>query len=202
LPEIFLNEQPYQESAMKGITVVIALIVLVVIFQFIRARGRAAQPAPRTVEEMIAHLSSEAVDIGKQNYGMTLDYSTESIEHVEEILGKLYDEYQADPNPRGKNGLIHIFGAYIGECIRRNHPGDGWPSEVPEGGTGYLSVHWEGGSSAVMGWCHKRLTNGPEDNVWHKYTMLREMHENGGTPPGALTFYPDGTVDDKTDTKK
>ena len=32
-----------------------------------------------------------------------------------------------------------------------------------------------------MGWCHKRIVNGPEDNVWFKYTMIRDGHTSGLT---------------------
>jgi hypothetical protein len=40
----------------------------------------------------------------------------------------------------------------------------------------YLSLELIGGAgrSYPMGWCYKRITNGAEDNVWYKYTVLEE----------------------------
>lgn len=73
------------------------------------------------------------------------------------------------------------FSAYVGECIRRHHENASWPTEMPPQGPAYLGVTWMGGESYTMGWCYKRITNGPEDNVWVKYTLLRqEREENHG----------------------
>lgn len=33
-----------------------------------------------------------------------------------------------------------------------------------------------------MAWCYRRIVNGPEDNVWVKYSVLREKSARAVTP--------------------
>jgi len=33
-------------------------------------------------------------------------------------------------------------------------------------------LHWLGGDSFPVGWCFKRIMNGPEDNVWDKFQVV------------------------------
>ena len=139
-----------------------------------------------SVAEMMAAYAADAVDHAKAACAITLDYTPESVEQVEAVLGKLYSAV-----PRGFIGRLlgkgpsredtatvaRMYGSYIGECIRRTWGGE-WAQDHPVGGPRSFPISSRGHQSFPWGWCFKRLTNGPEDNVWHKFQILylRDEH--------------------------
>jgi hypothetical protein len=86
---------------------------------------------------------------------------------VDEILGKLHQDYLKDNATPGLRGLATGFGAYVGEVIRRHHAGAEWKRDHPAVGEKTYPIHWEGGDSFPKGSCYKRIVNGDEDDVWH-----------------------------------
>lgn len=129
-------------------------------------------PSEMPFEELLVFLPQEAVAIAKEHHGVTLDYSPASIEQVELILGKLHDEYQSRGTTEGQRGLALAFGVYIGEVIRKQAGEGQWEQDHPVAGEGSMPLHWKGHASFPVAWCLKRLANGEEDNVWHKYQMI------------------------------
>jgi hypothetical protein len=123
---------------------------------------------------MMQWLSAQAVDIAEKHHCIRLDYQVESIQMVEEILGKLHEEHEERGAAKGTQGLAMAFGAYIGEVIKRSEPGSKWERDHSFAGEKSYPIHWLGGESFPIGWCYKRITNGPEDNVWHKYLILKQ----------------------------
>jgi hypothetical protein len=160
---------------MKMTTTIVVLVVIVTLLAAAWLHRRRSVPAQfQATDEMMHYLASEAVDIAAKSYGMKLDYSTESIAQVEAILGKLHDEYVEKKSTEGLQGLAMAFGAYIGEAIKRSAPDARWGRDHPVAGEKSYPLHWLGGDSFPCGWCYKRMVNGPEDNVWHKYTRLKQ----------------------------
>jgi len=109
------------------------------------------------------------------SFGYTLDYSETSIRSVEVILAALHDSIGRDSPPEKEiDRMATMFGAYIGEVIKRKWGGK-WKLESAmhpnqkvltfETGTIDLWPQFKVG---------KRLTNGPEDNVWHYFQILRK----------------------------
>jgi integrase len=47
----------------------------------------------------------------------------------------------------------------------------------PVGGEKSYPIVWGGGHSYPMAWCYHRIVNGPEDNVWIKYRVLKEQRD-------------------------
>jgi hypothetical protein len=105
-----------------------------------------------------------------ENYGLRLDFSDASVENVETILGKLAARVKdknglSDPMA----GMAFLYGAYIGECIIRNHRGGTWAKDHPAAGKNSYPLSYEGGLIFPVAWCGNRLLRGPEANVWNKY---------------------------------
>jgi hypothetical protein len=115
------------------------------------------------------------VKMASENRGVTLDYTPDSIQKVEEVLGNIHEEYQRTKSTRGLQGLAMAYGAYIGEVIRRSEPGAKWERSDTVVGENSYPMLWRGGSSYVCAWCYRRITNGDEDNVWHKYLAVRDQ---------------------------
>jgi hypothetical protein len=126
------------------------------------------------VGDMMQYLAGEAVSMASESHGIGLDYSEKSIMDVEKILGNLHEEYPVSGSEKGATGLSMAYGAYIGEVIRRGTPGSKWEQDHPVIGRNSYPLHWVDGEIFPCGWCYKRIINGPEDSVWHKYILSRE----------------------------
>jgi hypothetical protein len=132
---------------------------------------------------MMAAYATNGVEYCKSRFDLDLDYSESSVEFVEAALGALHEQiprgfvskiFRRGPPPEVIDQLAKMLGGYVGEVMRRQ-----W------GGT------WKSGSGAFPGalvytleipgkgdvWPHlkagKRIVNGPEDNVWHYYQLLK-----------------------------
>jgi hypothetical protein len=124
--------------------------------------------------------AEDAVDHARSTCGFTLDYTPESVERVEGILQKLYDDIPRNmlsrllrrgPSPADIVVMAKMYGGYIGECVRRKWGGQ-WERDHSVGGPGSYPISSLGHDAFPVGWCFKRLQNGAEDNVWHKFQVL------------------------------
>lgn len=138
------------------------------------------------VDSFMGGLAQQTVENVKRLFGIDLDYSIQSVESIEKIvLAKLHEEYrqgQLSEEALGTNMLS--LGAYIGEVIKRAH-GASWAAEKGlfdgpkvsiDGGSIYI-VTKEGTQLNVCAWCHKRITNGLDDNVWAKFQISMQMKD-------------------------
>ena len=127
--------------------------------------------------EVAQFLATEAVRDAQENNHVLLDYTPESIRIVESILGSVHNQYVKNPDSVNAHGLASAYGAYIGEVIRRSQKGAKWERDDPVAGEKSYPLHWGGRVSFPMTWCYKRIVNGPEDNVWNKYSVLKQHAE-------------------------
>ena len=157
-----------------SIIVVLVVIALLVIGRLMKRRPSVERLKIDDLDEHMQQLAEEAVDISK-GYNLALDYTINSIEKAEVVLGKIHEDFIKQNPKEGVDGLAMAFGAYIGETIKRNSSGAHWEQDHPVGGPNSFPLHWEGGESFTPAWCYRRITIGPEDNVWHKYQVLAEQ---------------------------
>jgi hypothetical protein len=129
---------------------------------------------------MMAAYAQDAADHAKAACGVSVDYTPESVEQVEVVLHRLYEAiprgffarlFRRGPSAADISTISKMYGGYIGECIRRRWGGE-WSADHPVGGLGSFPISSRGHDSFPLGWCFKRLRNGPEDNVWHKLQIL------------------------------
>jgi hypothetical protein len=113
----------------------------------------------------------ETLELAKEN-GVTLDFSDESIQELEKLLGECHKEYKKSKSEDGFYGLAMMFGAYIGEVIRRKGLGGTWARNHPDMGEDSFPFHWRGQDLFLHAWCAKRIFDGKGDNVWFKYQTL------------------------------
>jgi hypothetical protein len=167
---------------------IISVVIVLFVIAFLFLRGRPRQKDFKTTEELIEYLSGQAVEDARTNNQIDLDYSTDSIKRVEDILGKVHEQYLKDPASVSERGLGSAYGAYIGECIRRSEPGAYWERDSAVSavsGEKSYPIHWGSGESYPMAWCRRRIIEGDGDNVWIKYTVLKERRMRKGQPPDA-----------------
>ena len=129
---------------------------------------------PDTKIERIAEAYAlDAVDVAQKRFGVRLDFSDASIKEVESILKRLHETIsQAKPTEAQVLLFAKIFGSYVGEVFRRNH-GAQW-GIVSLGDRTFPGMQAEHTKAAFWPWgrIQSRLTNGPEDNVWHYFQAL------------------------------
>lgn len=129
------------------------------------------QPDPQ-VAEVAAAYALDAVDLASRNFGVALDWSEASVRQVEYMLGRLHDEMaSAQPTEKEVWLFAKVFGSYVGEVLRRHHGGE-WGT-ISMGGQSFPGLRQTSGALCwPWGKAHDRLVNGPEDNVWHYYSVL------------------------------
>ena len=58
-----------------------------------------------------------------------------------------------------------------------------WTRDSKVMGDKAYALHWKAGESYPFTWCAERITNGDEDSVWIKYTVLNDpnwkQHSSG-----------------------
>jgi len=122
-------------------------------------------------------------------YRTPLNFSPESVEKVEEILGKIHERHIQSPlsdSELVKESLK--WGAYVGEVIKAVRPCH-WAVDSEGNGAGSFPVVYEDKSESFpIHWCHKRIKIGEEDNVWHKFLILVVDRDKSG----ANEFKPEG----------
>ena len=128
----------------------------------------------KSIDALMQFMAAEAVKKAEQENHIKLDYSVQSLENIEAILGKLHEQYVKDRSSVAVNEASMAYGAYLGEVIKRSEPGAYWEADHPVAGEKSYPLYWKGGVSYPWGWCLKRILNGPEDNVWRKYLALKQ----------------------------
>jgi hypothetical protein len=129
-----------------------------------------------TVADMMAAYAEDAVDHAQSAVGIALDYSPESIRNVEAVLEKLHAAlpkgflgrlFGKGPSADDLDRVSKMYGGYVGEVIRRAGGGE-WVFDT-EIMPGQKVICLTKGDTKI--WppakVYKRLTNGPEDSVWH-----------------------------------
>ncbi len=144
-----------------------------------RARQeRYAQTHPNlgTTEAFIGYACQQAVADAAQYDRITLDYSIGSLKQVDQILGRVHENYLENPGSISLRGLSAEYGAYVGEVIRRNEPNAYWTRDSQVAGEKSYPLHWNAGESYPIAWCARRIANGDEDSIWIKYSILKDPH--------------------------
>lgn len=111
-------------------------------------------------------IAQRAVAYAAQN-NIQLDYSAESFEKVDDILGSYYEhlsEYQGEEGAKTLWNVAVHFGIYLGETLLRlQMEGQGYQWRISDG----LPVLEKdaGNQMSPITKAHKRILNGPEDSV-------------------------------------
>jgi hypothetical protein len=124
------------------------------------------------IQQIAEAYALDAIDFAKNSFSITLDWSDGSVAHIEDILVEMYKQKaKAKPTEEAIWTFSKMLGSYVGEVYRRNH-GAAWglvvmgDEKMPGLQSKSCKLFWPWGKVS------NRLTNGPEDNVWHYYQAL------------------------------
>lgn len=124
----------------------------------------------------------DAADFGRDHFNVALDWSDNSIRHIESILDRFHRELPvAKPSDEQVFQFAKMFGSYVGEVFRRNHAAK-W-GMVTLGSECFPGMQAERTGAEFWPWgrVQNRLLNGPEDNVWDYYQIVASKAGQG--PP-------------------
>lgn len=121
--------------------------------------------------ELKADMIKYALEIG-QIFELNLDFTDDSIKNVEKILSEIHDEYVSTKNDEGLNGVAIQFGFYIMETIEQNHGKAWFERNHKDFGENSFPFYWNEMTLFPIGWCQKRIFDGPDDNIWPKYKIV------------------------------
>lgn len=133
-----------------------------------------------TIADVMQAYSEDAVELARERFKVNLDFSEDSLKQVEEILAILHNAL-----PKGKAKLIKrgpskediiqmakIWAGYVGEVMRRRWGGE-WTLESAAHGEGVITLRVSGTEIYPVAKVYKRLVEGPEENIWHYYQILK-----------------------------
>jgi hypothetical protein len=134
------------------------------------------------INDVMQAYAQDAVDLAKSQFQTTLDFSENSLEEVEQILARLHNSL-----PKGALGKLRgqklsqdqiwqmakIWGGYVGEVIRRRWSGE-WTTETAAHPGTVITLHVLNIDIFPPAKVYNRLINGPEDNIWLYYQMLKQ----------------------------
>jgi hypothetical protein len=132
-------------------------------------------------------VAKEAVKRAKAQYKVDLDFSSSSIDRIEEMLGRIHEDHLKKPLTEKELSLQSIrWGAYIGEVLKKFEPGK-WRRGSEKVGPGTMPVVFESALEAFpCSWAYKRIADGPDDNVTFKFQVFSDprlrKHVGGGEP--------------------
>jgi hypothetical protein len=118
-------------------------------------------------------VAKEAVRRAKTDYGVELDYSPDSIERLDAMLETIHQAYSKNPLSESELSLHTLqWGAYIGESLRKVHPGK-WQRDSEKVGLGTMPFMYDSGEQAFpRSWVYKRIVDGPFDSVASKFYVF------------------------------
>ena len=123
---------------------------------------------PQLKEQM----SALAEKIASDAFGVELDYSVNSLTHVERILGEIHEEYKQTASEEGLHGIALEFGAYIVKVIEQHVGPVEWLRDDPSMGKDTFPLQWRGKTLFPVAWCGKRIFDGPADDIVSKFNAL------------------------------
>ncbi len=119
--------------------------------------------------------AQDAVDHASSR-GVSLDFSPESVRAVEGILARMYGErprgwlktrvLKLGPSPEQVWTFAKMYGGYVGEVLRRKGGGEWQIAAQPSPFAGSIVLCKDDVSLPPPAKVYKRLTDGPEDDVW------------------------------------
>jgi hypothetical protein len=156
----------------RWVWVVLVLVLTAVVVLVLRRRAAVPPPIPEEPNALMAVLADEAVHRARTEFGITLDFSADSVAAVEEALGKLHARRApGEMSDARLNREAMTWGAYVGEVIRRLKGGR-WDKDHPAAGPDSYPIDYDGDQSFPVGWCGRRILDGDQDNVLHKFRIL------------------------------
>jgi hypothetical protein len=110
-----------------------------------------------------------AADLARRDFRQKLDFSSESIDALDEILVLVGESPELDVDFE-----VRLWGSYLGEVLRRRYAG-GWEmTQYPGGAVAVPAVELRGSRVFPLMKVYRRLTVGEEEDLRAFFTMVTQ----------------------------
>ena len=126
---------------------------------------------------MMEGYASAAVDAARREYRHTLDYSSDSIDVLDEILILVSESPERDVEFETR-----LWGSYLGEVLRRRYAGiwemTQYPGSQGDAQSAMPAIDVRGSRLFPLMKVHRRLTMGEEEDLSSFFSMVTERLGN------------------------
>jgi len=110
-----------------------------------------------------------AAELGLTEFKQQLDFSSESIDALDEILVRVGESPELDLDFE-----VRLWGSYLGEVLRRRYAGIWEMTQYPGGVAAVPAVEVRGSWIFPLLKVYRRLTEGDEEDLRSFYSMVTE----------------------------
>jgi len=118
---------------------------------------------------MMAGYAQAAAELARQDFQQKLDFTSESIDSLDEILVQVGESPELDLDFE-----VRLWGSYLGEVLRRRYAGAWEMTQYPGGVVAVPAVEVRGSRLFPLMKVYRRLTVGEEDDLRAFYTMVTD----------------------------
>jgi hypothetical protein len=132
-------------------------------------RQRLESSAYPDLGTMMEGYAQAAVELARTDFKQRLDFSSESIDALDDILVLVSESPELDLDFE-----VRLWGSYLGEVLRRRYAG-GWEmTPYPGGAVAVPAVDVRGSRLFPLMKVYRRLTAGEEEDLRAFYSMVTE----------------------------
>lgn len=125
------------------------------------------------LELMFMGYALDAVDTGRRNFNVELDFSEESIKEVEKILVRFHKTLEkAKPSADTILSFSKQFAGYIGQVIIQQWGGE-WIDESNYPIENGPALRVKNQDLFILSKVHRRIKSGSQDNIYHFYQVIK-----------------------------
>ena len=118
---------------------------------------------------MMEGYASAAVDLGRREFKQQLDFTSESIDALDEILVLIGESPELDVDFEAR-----LWGSYLGEVMRRRYAGSWEMTQYPGGVVAVPSVDVRGSRLFPLMKVYRRITMGDSESIAAFFDMVTE----------------------------
>lgn len=118
---------------------------------------------------MMEGYARAAVDLAKNEFKQKLDFTSESIDGLDEILVLVGESPEMDVEFE-----VRLWGSYLGEVLRRRYAGSWEMTQYPGGMAAVPAVEVRGSRLFPLMKVYRRLTVGEEEDLRAFFSMVTE----------------------------
>ena len=115
----------------------------------------------------MAGYAQAAAELARQNFQQKLDFTSESIDSLDEILVQVGESPELDLDFE-----VRLWGSYLGEVLRRRYAGAWEMTQYPGGVVAVPAVEVRGSRLFPLMKVYRRLTVGEEEDLRAFFTMV------------------------------
>jgi len=118
---------------------------------------------------MMEGYAQGAVELARKDFEQDLNFSSESIDALDEILVAVGESPELDLDFE-----VRLWGSYLGEVLRRRYAGSWEMTQYPGGTVAVPAVEVRGSRLFPLMKVYRRLTVGEEDDLSSFFAMVTE----------------------------